>query len=99
MFANLITLAHFPVSSTMILPKSVGDPPSTVPPKSAIRDMILRSTRAALISLLSIEIISAGVSLADKDAVAFSVAQEWQHAREGERFDWLYAYDATALQI
>jgi salicylate hydroxylase len=38
-------------------------------------------------------------ALADKDAVGFSVAQDWQHARERERLDWLYTYDATAIQI
>jgi 2-polyprenyl-6-methoxyphenol hydroxylase-like FAD-dependent oxidoreductase len=38
-------------------------------------------------------------ALANKDAVAVSVAQEWQQALARERLDWLYAYDATALQI
>src|SRR5262245_16016240 len=60
--ANLITLAHFSVSSAMSLPKSVGDPRSTVPPNSS-RALILRSTRPVLISLLSLSTISAGVFL------------------------------------
>src|SRR5262245_4770275 len=38
-------------------------------------------------------------ALADKDVVGVSVAQDWQHARERERLDWLYTYDATAIQI
>ena len=50
MFAERITLAHFSVSSTMNLPKSVGEPVSTVPPRSAIRALILGSARAALIA-------------------------------------------------
>ena len=37
--------------------------------------------------------------LADEDAVAISVAREWQQVRLRERMDWLYAYDATAVQI
>src|SRR5262245_61321624 len=59
--ANLITLAHFSVSSAMSLPKSAGEPAITVPPSSAIRALILGSARAALISLLSRLTISAGV--------------------------------------
>jgi salicylate hydroxylase len=37
--------------------------------------------------------------LADKDAVAVSVAQAWRQERLRERMDWLYAYDATAVQV
>jgi hypothetical protein len=61
--ANLITLAHFSISSATSLPKSVGEPVSTVPPRSAIRAFMLGSARAALISLLSVSMISAGVFL------------------------------------
>jgi hypothetical protein len=43
-------LAHFSVSSAMSLPKSGGEPGSTVPPKSASRALIWGSARAALIS-------------------------------------------------
>jgi salicylate hydroxylase len=38
-------------------------------------------------------------ALADPEAVALSVAQEWQQAHVRERLDWLYAYDATAVPI
>ena len=60
-FANLTTLPHFTVSSTMSLPKSAGEPGSAVEPNSASRAFILGSARAALISLLSLSTISAGV--------------------------------------
>jgi hypothetical protein len=43
--ANLTTLAHFPVSSAMSLPKSAGEPGSTVPPRSASRALILKRTQ------------------------------------------------------
>src|SRR5262245_17284260 len=33
------------------------------------------------------------------DAIAASVTQRWQQALARDRLDWLYAYDATALQI
>ena len=59
--ANLITLAHFSVSSAMNLPKSAGEPASTSPPRSASRALSLGSARPALISLLSLSTISAGV--------------------------------------
>ncbi len=38
-------------------------------------------------------------ALANEDAVAVSVAREWQQERLRERMDWLYAYDATAVEI
>ena len=38
-------------------------------------------------------------ALADKEAIAVSVAREWQQIRLRERMDWLYAYDATAAEI
>jgi len=38
-------------------------------------------------------------ALADEDAVAISVAREWRQIRLRERMDWLYAYDATAVNI
>src|SRR6266478_5142874 len=58
---NLITLAHFSVSSTMRFPYSLGDSASTSPPSSAKRALIVGSARAALISRLSVSMISAGV--------------------------------------
>src|SRR5262249_19010693 len=62
MLATRITLPHFSVSSAMSFPKSAGEPPSRVPPRSASRALILGSARAALISLLSFSTISAGVA-------------------------------------
>ena len=38
-------------------------------------------------------------ALADKDAIAVEIAREWQQVRLRERFEWLYAYDATGAQI
>src|SRR5215510_4478207 len=59
---DLITLAHFSVSSAMNFPNSadVIDIGST--PKPASRAFILGSARPALISLLSFSTISAGVA-------------------------------------
>src|SRR5262245_8931616 len=62
--ADWITLAHFSVSSAMSLPKSAGEPASTVPPRVSVRRaLILGSARPALISLLSLSTMSAGVFL------------------------------------
>src|SRR5215471_14345713 len=61
--AARITLPHFSVSSAMSLPKSSGVPPSAVAPSSANRAFILGSARSALISLLSLSTIAAGVFL------------------------------------
>src|SRR5438876_7727732 len=63
MLAALITLPHFSVSSTMSLPKSAEDPASTVPPTSASLAFSFGSARAALTSVLSFAMISAGVFL------------------------------------
>src|SRR5262249_21576359 len=63
MLAARNTLAHFSVSATMSLPKSAGEPASTEPPRSAMRAFILASASAALISLLSLSMMSAGVPL------------------------------------
>src|SRR5262249_10151743 len=63
MFAARIPLAHLSVPSAISLPKSAGEPASTVPPRSASRAFILGSARAALISLLSMSMISTGVPL------------------------------------
>jgi salicylate hydroxylase len=38
-------------------------------------------------------------ALADENEVAVSVAREWQQERLRERMDWLYAYDATAVEV
>jgi len=37
--------------------------------------------------------------LADRDTLAKSVAQEWQQERVRERMEWLYTYDATAVEV
>src|SRR5262249_39702789 len=58
---NFTTLLHFSVSSAMSLPKSTGEPRSAVAPHSASRAFILGSVRPALISMLSLSTISAGV--------------------------------------
>src|SRR5262249_34538939 len=61
--ANLITLAHFSVSSAINFPKSAGEPGSTAAPCSANRALIVGSARPALISLLSLSTLSVGVFL------------------------------------
>src|SRR5712671_1690827 len=61
--AARITLPHFSVSSPINLRKSVGEPASGGPPRSASRALILASANEALISLLSRSTISAGVAL------------------------------------
>src|SRR5262245_14357594 len=61
--ASLITLDHFSVYAPMNVRNSAGEPASTVPPRSAIRAFILGSVRAALISSLSLLMISTGVFL------------------------------------
>src|SRR5262245_10207051 len=61
--ADLITLAHFSVSSAMSLPKSAGKPGSAVPPRLASCALNLGLARPVLISLLSLSIICGGVFL------------------------------------
>src|SRR5215469_5987457 len=63
MFAALITLPHFSVSSAMSLPKSAGDWASAVAPRSVRRALMLGSARPALISLFSLSMISVDVFL------------------------------------
>src|SRR6516225_8670205 len=58
---NLITLAHLSVSSAMRIVYSLGDSASISPPSSAMRVLIVGSARTALISRLSVSMISAGV--------------------------------------
>src|ERR1044072_4501638 len=58
--ANLITFVHFSMASETSVPNSAGEPPTGVPPSSVIRCLILGSARAALSSLLSRSMISAG---------------------------------------
>src|SRR6267154_610810 len=61
--ANLTTLLHFSVSSAISFPKAAGEPASAVPPKSANRALIFGSERTALMSLLSLLMMSVGVFL------------------------------------
>src|SRR5262245_23458243 len=61
--ANLITLAHFSVSSAMNSVKSAGVIGIGVPPRSASRAFIFGSVSASLISLFSLSMISVGVFL------------------------------------
>src|SRR5215469_14275592 len=74
---SLTTLAHFSLSSTISLPKSVGEPARTVPPKSARRTFILGSESTALISLLGAD-ITAGACL-------FSMMNGWPRRSDS---DW-----------
>ncbi len=62
-FAARITLPHFSVSSTMILPYSAAVSGTVTLPKSANCDLILGSLRPALISVLSFSMTPAGVAL------------------------------------
>jgi hypothetical protein len=76
MLAARITLPHFSVSSAISLPKSAGEPASTVPPRSAMRALILGSARPALISFLSLSMISMAVFLgAPRPYQALAAAQ------------------------
>src|SRR5215510_10944560 len=59
--AARITFPHFCVSLAISLAKSAGAPGGTMNPRSANRALILGLARAALISLLSLSTISAGV--------------------------------------
>src|SRR5262249_36603992 len=49
MLAARMTLPHFSVSSAMSLPKSVGEPVSTVPPRSAIFHVRIGESRIDLL--------------------------------------------------
>src|SRR6516164_5741485 len=60
---NFTTFPHFSVSSTMSLPKSLGEPVRAIPPRSASCAFILGSATPASISLLSLSMISTGVLL------------------------------------
>src|SRR3974377_1279325 len=58
---NFTTLAHLSVSSAISLLKSAGEPASGSPPMSANLAFIAVSEKAALISLLSLSVISTDV--------------------------------------
>ena len=61
--ADLITFAHFSVASARIAPNSAGVPPSTVPPSSTMRVLILSLASPAFSSLFNRVMISTGVPL------------------------------------
>jgi hypothetical protein len=61
MLAASITFAHLSLKSTTNSPNSVGELANTVVPWSAICALIFASASAALISLLSMAMIHAGV--------------------------------------
>src|SRR6516165_1019795 len=61
--ANLITLAHFSVSSDMNFPKPADVIGIGSAPKANSRAFIVGSARTALLSLLSLSMIPGGVSL------------------------------------
>jgi hypothetical protein len=67
-FVARTTLPHFSVSSAKSLPKSEGEPTKSEEPKTASCAFSFASTRPALISLLSLLTISAGVFLGADDA-------------------------------
>src|SRR5262245_51368208 len=60
---NLMTSAHFRVSSSMNLAKSVGEPANMSQPRSAKRAFMPASSSAALICLFSLSTIAGGVHL------------------------------------
>ena len=62
-FANLITLAHFSVSSAIRFPNSAGVIDSGSTPKLIRRAFVAGSNTMALISLLSFSMIAEGVPL------------------------------------
>ena len=78
------------------LKKYLGDPA-----RAFARYEAIRRDRTAMVVRKSHENRKQAFSpaLADRDAVAASVAREWQQVRLRERLDWLYAYDATAIEI
>jgi len=61
MLAATITLPHLLVSSEMSLPKSAGDPESTVPARLVSRASNFGSAMLMLTSLFSVSMSSAGV--------------------------------------
>ena len=64
MLAATITLPHFLVSSEMSLPKSAGEPPSTMPPRLASRALNLAKSFARIVAVnrqLQVSLLDAGV--------------------------------------
>src|SRR6266852_5570081 len=63
MLAARITLPHFSISSAMCLPNSAGELGNAELLNSASRAVVLGSARIALVSLLSLSMISGDVFL------------------------------------
>jgi hypothetical protein len=83
--ANLTTLAHFSVSSAMNFPNSLGEPPNTVAPRFANCAFSFGSARPALMSLLSLSMMSAVVFLgapAPNQSAHLVARQEFGHRRD-----------------
>ena len=78
------------------LAKYFGDPE-----RAFARYEDIRRERTAAVVRKSNENVRSAFSpaLADQSQVAVEVAREWQQERVRERMEWLYAYDATAVEI
>jgi salicylate hydroxylase len=78
------------------LAKYSGDPP-----RAFARYEDIRRERTAAVVRKSHENRRSAFSptLADPNQVAVEVAREWQQERVRERMEWLYAYDATAVEV
>src|SRR5262245_54233191 len=79
--AARITFPHFCVSLAISLAKSAGAPGGTMNPRSANRALILGLARAALISLLSLSTISAGVPWGRRCLAKVVARHEFAHSR------------------
>ena len=71
------------------------------PERAFARYEDIRRERTAAVVRKSNENVRSAFSpaLADQTQVAVEVAREWQQERVRERMEWLYAYDATAVEV
>ena len=71
------------------------------PQRAFARYEDIRRERTAAVVRKSNENVRSAFSpaLADPHQVGIQVAREWQQERVRERMEWLYAYDATAVEI
>ena len=78
------------------LAKYFGDPDRALSRYEDIR----RERTAAVVRKSNENVRSAfSPALADPGRIGVEVAREWQQQRVRERMEWLYAYDATAVEI